>query len=198
MLKDSVTLITWDQMTIPNLIPAVQVCQRYCAILGVDATPLFRSDALAQPARRVLPDSCHTPFSAGMVEAFSEYLSKKATILQDQVTIETRTNLFAPLSLLLVRWRDSLFDGACTPETDGYIDTDCIPGWDTWVTIVELERQQDGHGLLCWVPPQLCREVDDAIAIDAASCMSWLTFDQNSKKPLILGWGQRWGASAHH
>lgn len=198
MLTDSVTLIAWDRLTIPDLIPAVQVCQRYCASLGAGTAPLFRSDALASSARRVLPDSCHTPFSAGMVEAFSEYRTKKVALLHDQALREVRTNLFDPLSLLLVNWRSSLFDGACTPETQGYIDADCIPGWDTWVAMVELERQQDGHGLLCWVPPQLCREVDSAIALDAASCMSWLTFDQHSQKPLIVGWGQRWGPSAHH
>jgi hypothetical protein len=133
-----------------------------------------------------------------MVEAFSYYLATKAALLQEQPAKEARTNLFDPLSLLLVNWQSSLFDGACTPETHGYIDADCIPGWDTWVAIVELERQQDGQALLCWIPPELCRGVDSAIALDAASCMSWLTFDRHSKKPLILGWGQRWEPSARH
>lgn len=197
MLKDNMTLITWDQMTILNLLSVTQLCQRYCAIMGADTTHMFRSDALAPHAQRVFPDSCHTRFSDGMLEAYSEYLEKKATMIHGQVTIEHPTHLFAPLSLLLVRWRDSLFDGVCTPETDGYIDADCIPGWDTWVTIVELETQDDGHALLCWVPSQLCRKVDDAIAVDAASCLSWLTFDQDSMKPMIVGWGQRWRPSVH-
>jgi hypothetical protein len=128
-----------------------------------------------------------------MAEAFSHYLATKAAILQAQaVKKEVRTNVSDPLSLLLVNWQSSLFDGVCSPETYGYLDEDCIPGWDTWLAIVELEKQQDGHALLCWVPPELCREVDSAIAVDAAQCMSWLAFDQHSKTPFVVGWGQRW------
>ncbi len=192
MFTDRITPIPWDRLTIADLIPTVRACQRYCASLGANAAPLFRSDALVESARRVFPLSCHTPYSTNMADAFSDYLATKVELLQGRAVKEVRIDLGYPLSLLLVNWRLSLFDGACTQETYGYLDGDCIPGWDTWVAIVELGKQREGHALVCWVPPEVCREVDNAIALDAAGCLSWLAFDPSSMKPLIVGWGQRW------
>jgi hypothetical protein len=198
MLFEPIMPIKWDRITAPTLVPLLEVCQTYCALSRNNAcadvtAASYRSDALAESTQRVLPQSCHTPFSAGMAEAFCQYLAKKVAIIREhKVARKVETCVLDPLSLLLVRWRDSLFDGACTPLTHGYIDEDGIPGWDTWVAIVSLEREQDGHAMLCWVPPELCREVDSAVAIDAASSMSWLAFDRHSMRPFIVGWGQPW------
>jgi len=201
MLKEYTMAIAWQRLMIPTLLPLVKDCQQYCGFVRSNncadlSAVSYRSDALAESAHRVLPQSCHTPFSADVAEAFSQYLARKAKVLQDhKVEKGLRGSMWDPLSLLLVNWRNSLFDGACTPETYDYIDKDCIPGWDTWLAIVTLEQEQDGHALLCWVPPELCREVDSAIALDAASCMSWLAFDRHSNKPFVVGWGQRWAPS---
>jgi hypothetical protein len=145
MPTDTGIPIPLEQLTIPALLPAVKLCIQYCTSERAEAAPSFRSDALSGVARRVFPQSCHTPFSPEMAMAFSDYLTAKLRLVRPQVPFNIRTNLFDPLSLLLVNWRSSLFDGVCTPETYGYIDKDCIPGWDTWVTIVELTGQQDGH-----------------------------------------------------
>jgi hypothetical protein len=195
MLTNDTIPISWRDLTIPTLLPQIGICQQYCALVrGHNCKDLsadsYRSVALAEVAQRVLPQSCHTPFSADMTETFSRYVERKALLLRENKWTKDISIVIGPLSLLLLNWRDSLFDGACTPETYGYIDDDCIPGWDTWVTIVSLEKQQ--HALLCWVPADLCREVDSAIALDAANCMSWLTFDRHSNKPFLVGWGKRW------
>ena len=198
ILTDDTMPITWDRLAPSVLAPLLEACQTYCAFsrnkkpctaLTADS---YRSDAFGELAQRVLPQSCHTPFSSGMAEAFSGLLGQKVMILRDQeAASRVRVNVGYPLSLLLVRWRDSMFDGACAPETYGYINEDGIPGWDTWVAIVSLAREQEGYALLCWVPPELCRDVDSAIALDAAASMSWLAFDRHCR-PLIVGWGRRW------
>jgi hypothetical protein len=192
--------IEWGRLTPFTLVPLLEVCQTYCTFSRKSfyadlVARSYRSDALAESAQHVLPQSCHTPISAA-IAAFSQYLETKVGILREhQAAGEVRINVQDPLSLLLVKWQDSLFDGVCSPETYGYIDQDCIPGWDTWLAIVSLKQELDGHALLCWVPPELCRDVDSAIAVDAASCMSWLAFDRDSLQPFIIGWGQRWTSS---
>jgi hypothetical protein len=90
--------------------------------------------------------------------------------------------------LLVVNWRESLFDGACSPITHGFLDDDCMPGWDTWVRIVSLDESQIAHGLVCWIPTELVPAVNDAILIDAAQCMSWLQQDANGML-IAAGWG---------
>jgi hypothetical protein len=193
--------IAWGRLTSSTLVPLLEVCQTYCTFsrknVYADVVAFsYRSEALAESAQRVLPQSCHTPISATIAAAFSQYLATKVGILREhQAAGEVRINVGDPLSLLLVKWQDSLFDGVCSPETYGYIDQNCIPGWDTWLAIVSLKQEQDGQALLCWVPPELCRDVDSAIAVDAASCMSWLAFDRNSLQPFLVGWGQRWALS---
>jgi hypothetical protein len=43
------------------------------------------------------------------------------------------------------------------------------------------------------IPPELCRNVDSAVSIDAAQCMSWLAFEPGVDTPKLIGWGRRWG-----
>ena len=186
-------LISWEQLTPSNLIPLLELCQKYHAVSQSHAQNfLYRSSELAALAKEILPDSCHTRFTQSTAAAFSQYNAEKAR-LSSECEPPRHISFFYgdPLSLLLVNWRDSLFDGAGSPETYGFIDDDWIPGWDTWLAIVSLEDKTHTHALLCWVPPELCREVDSAISLDAASCMSWLAFN-DSANPILVGWGRRW------
>ncbi|MGF1579782.1 MAG: hypothetical protein ACFCD0_10500 [Gemmataceae bacterium] len=181
-----------------KLIPLVKGCIQYCDFVQSTMpaelnAASYRSGVLNEAAQQVFPQSCHTPFSTGMAEAFSQYLCKRITLVSERELLkEVRVNVGDPLALLLVNWRLSLFDGACSPETYDYLDHDCMPGWDTWLGIVKLDQEEDAAALLCWIPSELCREVDSAIAVDAAACMSWLSFDLHYGHPQIVGWGQRW------
>ncbi|ADB16925.1 hypothetical protein Psta_2254 [Pirellula staleyi DSM 6068] len=193
---EGVVPIPWDGLIPLNLNPLLSICQSFYAYSAVNSSDNFyRSSELAALAKQVLPESCHTRFSRDIAKAFSQYTSEKSRLSSKSKPIQNvRFNSNDPLSLLLVNWRESLFDGAGSPETYGFIDDDWIPGWDTWLAIVSLNGKPNEHALLCWVPSELCREVDSAINLDAARCMSWLAYD-HTNKPYLVGWGQRWKPS---
>ncbi|MBV7338334.1 hypothetical protein KFU94_60930 [Chloroflexi bacterium TSY] len=105
------------------------------------------------------------------------------------------TELTRPKALLVTDWAKSLFDGAITPETDGFIDDDCMPPWDCWVDICNIEEAYGDLCLISWVPPLLAEKVDRGIFIDAAECMSWLVVDSMGIISLN-GWGKQWTTSS--
>lgn len=175
------------------LVPLVQNCQRYCASSARANSPLYRSAALSEAARLVFPKSCHTRYSEEISIRFAEFEQIRLNLVDHESGHADRLNLHDPLSFLVVNWGLSLFDGVCVPETNGYLDSDCMPGWDTWITIIRLGTDREEHGLLCWIPPELCRNVDSAVSIDAAQCMSWLAFEPGVDTPKLIGWGRRWG-----
>jgi hypothetical protein len=186
--------IEWKELTPTVLRPYLTIVQVYCK---ATCDPIFRSERLAELARRVLPNSCHTQYSPEVALAFDHFNHKRLEWLTEASFLNNVSGVSIEVPLLVVNWSDSLFDGACSPLTHGYIDNKCIPGWDTWVCLITLE-DNSRHALVCWISPELFQAVDDAILVDAARCMSWLTFDQHSKKPLILGWGKRWEPLVHH
>lgn len=172
------------------LTTAVNYCNKHSDILC--ESPLVRSSELMEAACKVYPDSCHTLFSDEMASAFDEFYARRMSHVEssdcDRETLSENASL---ANLLLVDWRRSLFDGVCTPMTSGFIDDNCMPGWDSWIALVTLDDIAGEHGLLCWIPKKLVEGVNDALTLDAAECMSWLRW--NEDKLELVGWGQRLG-----
>lgn len=63
-----------------------------------------------------------------------------------------------------------------------------MPGWDTWVRIVRLDRAEGTYGLVRRVPLGRVASVDDAMRVDPARCMTWLEPDRDGVLT-ISGWG---------
>lgn len=190
MLIDSVNVATSEQhLSLTTLERHLSVVKAYCGLANhtVNSARTFRSHELEENARRAFPESCHSQFSRAMLQQLDEIHAKRK-IANDQTGLSPAT-LDEGGRLLLVNWLESLFDGACSPITDGFLDDDCMPGWDTWVRVVSLDESQAAHGLVCWIPSELVSAVNDAILIDAAQCMSWL--EQGSSGMLTsAGWGK--------
>ena len=153
---------------------------------------MFRSPQLEQEARQVFPNSCHTPFSEEMKTAFESFLLRRF-LLGGRVAIapqDTLSLIRQPKTLLVTHWSASLFDGALSPETDGFLDDDAMPPWDTWMSLVPIEGSVGPYSLLSWVPPFISDDVDAAILVDAAECLSWLVIGPDGVS--LIGWGKSW------
>ncbi|MAT15887.1 MAG: hypothetical protein CMJ46_11540 [Planctomyces sp.] len=185
----NVTRSLLDKRSVKSLLmPA----KKYCAMRSdINAEyPRLRSNDLKAAAKKVFSDSCHTRFSEGMASAFNLFCERRLERLDDNDGEgDAHVDDNSCDHLLLVNWRHSLFDGVCSPVTGGFIDNDGMPGWDSWIALVNLELTARQHALLCWTPEKLVESVDDALTLDAAECMSWLRW--NRTKFEIVGWGQR-------
>lgn len=179
----------------------LSACLNYCYYRGDrlqnegDHSGVFRSAELEPAATSVFPDSCHTKPSHDLFVRFKEFISarlSKTSHLPIPKSV-VQAELARPKALLVTDFAKSLFDGAVTPETNGFINEDCIPPWDCWIDLLKAETSYGGWCLVSWIPASLSEQIDFSIEVDAAECMSWLRLMDNKLE--ILGWGQRWHAS---
>lgn len=159
----------------------------------VERSGLLRSAKLEDAARKVFPFSCHTEFNQSLVGAFEQFSELRAKKRRTPRLSHTAViqELRRPRALLVTDWAASLFDGSLTPETDGFIDDDAMPPWDTWLGLIEVEGSFGLSCLLSWVPCWIAPKVDFAIRADAASCLSWLLVRSDDTFRLN-GWGKPW------
>ncbi len=69
----------------------------------------------------------------------------------------------------------NLCDGAAEIHTDGFLDVDNLPGWDTWVAFFEDEPETNyGSYLIAWVPPEFVEIVSKGIDCNPEECIMWL------------------------
>jgi|GEM_PF-4682311 len=179
------------------LLPSLTWCAPYIdkPPTGIDVSAVFRSPSLRLKAMSVFPDSCHTDYTAELEHQFAIFIqakSRKTTSQPLDINL-VRREVQRDGSLLITDWQASLFDGAMTPETDGFLNEDGMPPWDTWCALVKVPGSVGGVCLLSWVPKWLSEKVDFAILVDAASSLSWLKLAGN-ESPVLSGWGERWAA----
>lgn len=190
MLIDSPLQYGGKQLNSTNLGSLVSAAESYYyrhSDFQCDA-PQLRSERLKASAELVFPQSCHTQFSNEMYCSFDGFHQDRISHTDvDKGDQCIATSQETPPRLLMVDWQRSLFDGACTPMTNGFLNDDCMPGWDSWIGLVSLAEAEGGHGLLCWVPGKLVEGVNDALTIDAAECMSWVR--ESEAGISVIGWG---------
>jgi len=157
----------------------------------------LRSHELSDAAGGVFPDqsSSHLERAAGRI---SEFAQRRKSLLRSRgqerkwTTSEAAKEVDRPQSLLLFGPAYSLVDGAAAPASDGFIDDEYFPPWDTWLTMVRCShgRHGDSHGLLTWVPHWAVARVNEAIVVDPASCLCWVWSD--GAQLWRRGWGECW------
>jgi hypothetical protein len=70
----------------------------------------------------------------------------------------------------------NLYDGAAEIYTNGFLDVDNLPGWDTWVAFFEDEPEINyGSYLIAWIPPEFIELVSEGIAFNPEECIMWLS-----------------------
>lgn len=192
---------TISRLTLKEIERLLSPCLHWCSDLvdrklpGLDVSKALRSQQLESLAKRVFPDSCHTTFSNELEMQFERFLRKRETLSQSKhLPAETVVDeLKRGRSLLLTDWEASLFDGALTPDTDGFMDDDAMPPWDTWCALVKTKESVGEVCLLSWVPCWMSDKIDVAIQIDAAESLSWVKIFGEAK-PEVTGWGMKWAA----
>jgi hypothetical protein len=107
--------------------------------------------------------------------------------------------LARPRALVLTDWEATVWDGAAAFASGGLFDLFDVPGWDTWLALVELpDASPAGRGtspyLLSWVPLWARELVERAIAVHPVAALSWGTV--TAAGIAARGWGRPW-ASDH-
>jgi hypothetical protein len=67
---------------------------------------------------------------------------------------------------------EDLTCGAAEVATQGFLDVNNAPAWDTWIGFYEDER---GFYLVSWVPPELVELVGEGIWVNPEQCIAWLS-----------------------
>lgn len=190
------------ELSIRALRSTVSSCLQWCQRTSPGQSrpsnrDVFRTEALKKAALAVFPFSCHTMFTGSMVAAFQDFdalrnrLVRQAPRRAQRNPDTVKREMQRPRSLLVTDWSASLFDGALEPETQGFIDHDGMPPWDTWLDLIQVESAFGPCCLLSWVPEWFSKKVDFAIEADAAGSLSWLMVDGDQRLHLI-GWGTAW------
>ncbi len=66
---------------------------------------------------------------------------------------------------------DNLADGAAEVETNGYLDSDNVPPWDTWIAY--LYESKPRQYVVSWVPPNFVDSVTRGIEVNPEGCIWW-------------------------
>ncbi|AFZ67771.1 hypothetical protein [Deinococcus peraridilitoris] len=160
-----------------------------------DRTPAalaLRSALLAQAAECLTTRFHH--WSEGGDEEFDSFLEARRTVVREKVAGDweaAEAELSRPRSLLVADPAASIFDGAAQAASQGYLDFNNIPPWDTW--LMTLPPVQDSSGqalLLCWVPRWAEDFVNFGIAVEPVQCLSWASLIDGAVQ--LRGWGQEW------
>lgn len=134
---------------------------------------ILRSAALSPCAKGLFPHGTGTDFSHGTQSAMIDLVAARASANIVAPSKVDSDAINEPNTLLLFRWGESLFDGAGTPASLGYIDDDYFPPWDTWLTVTSTSQPNDADCLVSWVPTWARPLVENAMAASPTECLSW-------------------------
>jgi len=152
----------------------------------------LRSPTL-QPLARVLTDEFDTWSAHGEVgfEAFIRARREHVRDVSREMMLAAVREATRPMSLLVVDPAASVFDGAAWVASNGYLDVNNVPPWDTWLlTLPPHPEGSRGRLVLCWVPEWAGDLVDEGIVVEPVSCLSWATLEAEAVR--LNGWGQAW------
>jgi len=108
---------------------------------------------------------------------------KRAALLQEQGI--PLLQFVKPLTggrLLAFTPDGTLSDGAAKLATQGFVDDDNLPAWDTWIWYVTNDRVSNlewwrgcNSYLLSWVPDVLVEVIEAGIDVNPEECLRWAT-----------------------
>jgi hypothetical protein len=193
------TSVKVDRDGLRDQLRCAMTCAGELAISSPDLVRIrtcLRSEFLGRDAAAVFPAGLSTTIGdleRGALLRFTQTRRAMLELRENEIDFSWRDaeeELIADRSLLLFAPQSSLFDGAATPVTHGFLNTNYFPPWDTWLDLLEGMADEPEPILVSWVP-RWCRQfVDDGIAVDPASCLAWgMPVDDAIA---CRGWGKTW------
>jgi hypothetical protein len=154
----------------------------YCALWekGTDTlVDQFRSASLRPP--EFTGDPCMSEHTHNQIPYIIDNLiEKREDLLQIQQIVLPQLKL--PLAggrILAFDPDESTCDGASMFATQGFLDDDNVPPWDTWIYYVmngpKAVPSQYHSYLLSWVPNSLVPIVSKGISTNSEECLCWAT-----------------------
>ncbi len=132
-------------------------------------TPSLAPDPLAGDRKRVVAS----------VASARRVALKRPTPRPAEHLAEGRLLAYAP--------DDSFSCGAAEAETNGYLDINNVPPWDTWVAyLYESKRRQY---VVSWVPPNFINAVARGIFVNPEKCIWWADEKTTPLASLLQGKG---------
>ena len=126
------------------------------------------------------PQSClrGAPFDSRTTEKIdSGFVSDVVNWRRKQVGAVTANSVLHGGRLLAYFPDANLCDGAAEAESQGFLDLENCPPWQTWIALFN-DGSDDGRGygryLVAWVPTQLLSLATAGIDVNPEECIVWL------------------------
>jgi hypothetical protein len=147
-------------------------------------------DTVQWCAARVAPDNpkeCLRTLRSYTAESFVHLSHRKRLSVVKKLIRERRAqvdihyppdeSVISAGKLLLFYPDQSLSDGAAESASEGFLDADNAPAWDTWVFYGTdgsgSQKDWDVNILISWVPKEMISLVHHGIAVNPESCFDW-------------------------
>ena len=85
--------------------------------------------------------------------------------------VSNKTDAWLSGRLLICYPEASVWDGAANPVSEGFVDDDDLPAWNTWC-YHGIDNEQSSF-LISWVPPAFIDLAQKAIEYCPTSCIKW-------------------------
>jgi hypothetical protein len=134
------------------------------------------------PAYRVEPWPDAPPATAAAFDRFVQvrrHLQNGRVPHPSLAEAEVEQELGRLQALVLTDWQRTVWDSASAFVSAGFFDLHDVPGWDTWLGLIELPPSSvDGlpeRWLVSWVPLWARPLVAEAIRVNPVACLAWGT-----------------------
>ncbi|MDP2345652.1 MAG: hypothetical protein Q8O67_32210 [Deltaproteobacteria bacterium] len=149
--------------------------------------PRLGSGLLHELRRRLAPNPLRGPAlerAAGIPHRAIQYddsvvedvCEERRLLVASLQPADRRQELSLQGRILVYFFNESLSDGTSPPASDGFLDNDDSPPWETWLGIAPFGGTPTWRerGLVAFVPNPWVDGCTEAIACNSTDCLAWL------------------------
>jgi hypothetical protein len=99
------------------------------------------------------------------------FVERASLLALENVSTDTGIWLFG--RLLVCYPERSVWDAAAEPVSEGFVDADDVPAWDTWCYYGTENETHSEPFLICWVPPAFIELAQEAVNYNPVASIQW-------------------------